>query len=214
MAQRKAPPVLLPKCDLWASSPGIASLELLIRTTDPQIPSQTYWIKIFIFIKLPDTEYAHTFLRSIIQFSSVRALKSSLRVCFRDSEGPWKTLGRGRPSNPLPPPQHQNRVALVWFFKCGCSILNFKNVISHLENIWKLPLNVAIRTMMSLKAPWSASETAAWVSWWRDPYILGWPKSSFRFFPKILWENPNELFGHPNIFTLVLSGVLILNTLH
>ena len=29
--------------------------------------------------------------------------------------------------------------------------------------------------------------------------ILGWPKSSFRFFCSILWKNLNELFGQPNI---------------
>lgn len=28
--------------------------------------------------------------------------------------------------------------------------------------------------------------------------ILGWPKSSFKFFRNILWKNPNELFGQPN----------------
>ena len=26
-------------------------------------------------------------------------------------------------------------------------------------------------------------------------YLLGWPKSSFRFFCNISWKNPNELFG-------------------
>ena len=29
--------------------------------------------------------------------------------------------------------------------------------------------------------------------------LLGWPKSSLRFFCKRLWKNPNELFGQPNI---------------
>ena len=28
--------------------------------------------------------------------------------------------------------------------------------------------------------------------------ILGWPKSSFRFFCNILWKNTNELFWQPN----------------
>ena len=26
---------------------------------------------------------------------------------------------------------------------------------------------------------------------------MGWPKSSFRFIYKMLWENPNELFDQP-----------------
>ena len=34
--------------------------------------------------------------------------------------------------------------------------------------------------------------------------ILGWPKSSFIFFCRILQENPNELFGQPNIFDMFL----------
>ena len=29
--------------------------------------------------------------------------------------------------------------------------------------------------------------------------LLGWPKSSFGFFRKLLWKNPNEIFGQPNI---------------
>ena len=29
-------------------------------------------------------------------------------------------------------------------------------------------------------------------------YLLGWPKSSFRFFCNISWKNPNELFGQSN----------------
>ena len=29
-------------------------------------------------------------------------------------------------------------------------------------------------------------------------YVLGWPKSSFRFFHKMLQTNPNELFGQLN----------------
>ena len=33
-----------------------------------------------------------------------------------------------------------------------------------------------------------------------EPFILGWPKSSFGFFRTIVWKNPNELFGQPNIF--------------
>ena len=28
--------------------------------------------------------------------------------------------------------------------------------------------------------------------------LLGWPKSSFGFFHKMLWKNLNELFGQPN----------------
>ena len=27
---------------------------------------------------------------------------------------------------------------------------------------------------------------------------MGWPKSSFRFIYKMLWENPNELFDQPS----------------
>jgi len=34
---------------------------------------------------------------------------------------------------------------------------------------------------------------------WNSLYMLGWPKSSFRFFCNILWKNPNELSGQPNI---------------
>ena len=29
-------------------------------------------------------------------------------------------------------------------------------------------------------------------------YVLGRPKSSFRFFQKMVRKNPNELFGPPN----------------
>lgn len=31
--------------------------------------------------------------------------------------------------------------------------------------------------------------------------ILGWPKHLFRFFHKIVWKNPKECFGQPNIQT-------------
>ena len=31
-------------------------------------------------------------------------------------------------------------------------------------------------------------------------YLLGWPKNSFRFFCKMLRENPNGLFCQPNIY--------------
>ena len=30
--------------------------------------------------------------------------------------------------------------------------------------------------------------------------VLGWPKSSFRSFHCVLWKNPKEIFGQPNIF--------------
>lgn len=30
-------------------------------------------------------------------------------------------------------------------------------------------------------------------------FLLGWPKSSFEFFPSDVMINPNELFGRPNI---------------
>ena len=33
--------------------------------------------------------------------------------------------------------------------------------------------------------------------------ILGWPKSSFGFFYKMLQKNPNELFAQPNNFILL-----------
>ena len=33
---------------------------------------------------------------------------------------------------------------------------------------------------------------------------IGWPKSSFGFFCNILWKNPNEYFGQPNIFSPVI----------
>ena len=36
-----------------------------------------------------------------------------------------------------------------------------------------------------------------------DRWVVGmvdvWPKSSFRFFRKMLWENLNELFGQPSV---------------
>ena len=35
----------------------------------------------------------------------------------------------------------------------------------------------------------------------RDRVVLGWPKSSFRFFCNISQKNPNELFGQPNTST-------------
>ena len=34
-------------------------------------------------------------------------------------------------------------------------------------------------------------------------YVLGWPKSLFRFFCKMLWKNLNELFGQPNIIVCI-----------
>ena len=30
--------------------------------------------------------------------------------------------------------------------------------------------------------------------------LLGWQKSSFRFFCKMVWKNPYKLFGQPNTF--------------
>ena len=41
-----------------------------------------------------------------------------------------------------------------------------------------------------------------------NPQVLGWPKSSFRFFCNILWKNQNELFGQPNIY-LKLAGHVV-----
>ena len=35
-----------------------------------------------------------------------------------------------------------------------------------------------------------------------SPTQLGWPKSLFGFFHWILWMNPNELTGQPNIFQI------------
>ena len=35
-------------------------------------------------------------------------------------------------------------------------------------------------------------------------YRLGWPKSWFGFFCKMLWKYPNELFGQPNVYNGVL----------
>ena len=32
--------------------------------------------------------------------------------------------------------------------------------------------------------------------------MLSWPKNSFGFFHKMLWENPNEFFGLPNTWAL------------
>lgn len=31
--------------------------------------------------------------------------------------------------------------------------------------------------------------------------ILGWPKSSLKFFHTMLWKSPNELFSQPNMLT-------------
>ena len=39
--------------------------------------------------------------------------------------------------------------------------------------------------------------------------ILGWPKSLFRFFHETVMENPNELFGQPNIFDVSFILVLL-----
>ena len=38
-------------------------------------------------------------------------------------------------------------------------------------------------------------------------YILGCPKSSFAFSHKLLWKNPNEIFGQPNICLCVCECV-------
>ena len=50
-------------------------------------------------------------------------------------------------------------------------------------------------------------------------YVLGWPKSSFRFFHKMLQTSPNELFGQLNrspetvemFFKFVVQSTLIWN---
>ena len=34
---------------------------------------------------------------------------------------------------------------------------------------------------------------------WSRKVVLGWPKGSFRFAHKVLWNSLNELFGQPNI---------------
>ena len=44
----------------------------------------------------------------------------------------------------------------------------------------------------------------AWV-----PELLGWPKSLFGMFCKILWKNPNEIFGQPNGFGVCVRISLI-----
>ena len=31
-----------------------------------------------------------------------------------------------------------------------------------------------------------------------DKYVLGWPKSPFGLFLKVVWKNPNEIFAQPN----------------
>ena len=50
------------------------------------------------------------------------------------------------------------------------------------------------------EATFKASKTSAGKAdqklWPLD--ILGWPKRSFSFFGKILWENTNECFSQPN----------------
>ena len=33
----------------------------------------------------------------------------------------------------------------------------------------------------------------------REEELLGWSKTSFRFFHKVLWKRPSKLFGHPDI---------------
>ena len=39
-------------------------------------------------------------------------------------------------------------------------------------------------------------------------YVLGWPKSLFRFFCKMLWKNLNELFGQPNIIVCISPCIM------
>ena len=41
-------------------------------------------------------------------------------------------------------------------------------------------------------------------SWDYMQNILGWPKSSFKFFPKVVQKTPNELFGEPDIWPLIV----------
>lgn len=36
---------------------------------------------------------------------------------------------------------------------------------------------------------------------------MGWPKSSLRFFSRILWKSPNELFGQHCIFHLFMPSI-------
>ena len=43
---------------------------------------------------------------------------------------------------------------------------------------------------------------------WRDMYeklLLGWSKSLFHFFCTMVWKNPNEPFGKPNVLLLSLE---------
>ena len=42
--------------------------------------------------------------------------------------------------------------------------------------------------------------------------VLGWPQSSFVVFCNILQENPNELFGQPNIFKGCLVFLMYLTS--
>ena len=40
---------------------------------------------------------------------------------------------------------------------------------------------------------------------WASVFVLGWPKSLFGVFHKILQKNPNKLFGQPNIICIYLE---------
>ena len=40
--------------------------------------------------------------------------------------------------------------------------------------------------------------------------LLGWPKTSFRFFHNILWKNPKEYFGQFSTLELCILGQIAL----
>ena len=43
---------------------------------------------------------------------------------------------------------------------------------------------------------------------WSICYLSGWSKSSFGFFRKVLWTNPNEVFGQPNTWSHFIAKFL------
>ena len=46
---------------------------------------------------------------------------------------------------------------------------------------------------------WGCTESDMNEATWRIGPILGWPKYSCGFFPKMLWKSPNKHFGQPTL---------------
>ena len=89
------------------------------------------------------------------------------------------------------------------------------------SKLWNPPLSV-IKNLGSLSA-WRTSEEAPWSRFGCDAFegntcvrsawntsfkrkkgslVLDWPKSLFGFSYKMVWNNPSELFGQPDIFPI------------